>query len=75
MTLALQRVTFQVLGSLTQYFAGLNVVFHDRLHSVALDRANNHADGAAVIGDHDRPAPFVDELVLLDPTPPDLVSR
>ena len=53
--------------------SGLDVVFHDGLHTVLLYGADLHADGTAFVARHDGAAAIVDELVLLDAPVPDLL--
>src|SRR5437867_1587335 len=48
-------------------------VLHDRRHPKALEQAGIHTDGAPIVARHDRAAALVDELVLLDATPPHLL--
>ena len=50
-------------------------MFHDRLHAVALDGADLHANSAALVADYYRPALIVGDLVLQDAAVPNLVSR
>ena len=59
-SLALDRVPFQVLGALSEDLAGIDVVLHDGLHPIPLNGADYHADRAAVVRDHYRAAAVVD---------------
>ena len=73
--LFVEGVTLQVVGALAQYLAGLDVVLHDGLGPVFVDRADLHADGAAFVPRHHGPAALVNELVLFDAAPPDLLAH
>src|SRR5262249_41826266 len=68
-----ERVAFQEVSAFAEHLASRDVVLHDRRHPEALDRAGLHTDGAPIVARHDRPAALVDELILLDATPPHLL--
>src|SRR5262249_25152963 len=68
-----ERVAFQEVSTFADHLARRDVVLHDRRHPEALDRAGLHTDGAPVVARHDGSAALVDELVLLDATPPHLL--
>ena len=44
-------------------------------HTKTLDRAHLHAHGTAIVAGHEWAATFVDELVFLNPTPPDFLRE
>ena len=67
-------VTLQIFGAFAEYLAGLDVVLHDRLHPVFLDRTDLHANAASRISCHYRLAPSEVELVLLYAAIPELLS-
>ena len=73
--LLMQGISLQVVGALAQHLSGLDVVLHDGLGPVLVDGADLHADGAALVAGHDRTAALVDELVLLNAPPPDLLAH
>ena len=73
--LALDVVTFEVVGALAENLTSGSIVLHGRLHAVLLDGADLHADAATEVAGHDGPAALEVELVLLDAAPPDLVAH
>src|SRR5438093_10182167 len=50
-------------------------IFHHRLHTVLLNRADLHADSTAQVARHDRAAALEDQLVLFDASVPDLLGH
>src|SRR5438093_11976475 len=70
-----ERIAFQEVRAFAEHLARSHIVLHHCWHTKALDRANLHAHGTAIVAGHDWAATFVDELVLLNTTPPDLLRE
>ena len=71
----MERVALEAVGPLSEDLPGFNVVLHHRLHTVLLNRADLHADSTAQVARHDRAAALEDQLVLFDPSVPDLLRH
>src|SRR5262245_26621666 len=69
----IQRVAFQVIGTLAQNLAGFDVVLHHCRHAILLNRADLHADPTAQIARHDRAAALEDQFVLFHAAVPDFL--
>jgi hypothetical protein len=70
-----ERIAFQEVRTFAQHLSGSHIVLHHCWHTKALDRTHLHAHGTAIIAGHDWAATFVDELVLLNTTPPDFLRE
>src|SRR5262245_54162178 len=68
-----QRVAFQVVGSLAKNLPGFDVVLHHCRHAVLLDRADLHADPTAQVARHDWAATLEDQFVLFHAAVPDFL--
>src|SRR5215831_9447962 len=65
-----ERIAFQEVCAFTEHLSRSYIVLHHCWHTKALDWAHLHAHGTAIVAGHDWAATFVDELVLLNTTPP-----
>src|SRR5215475_6766620 len=65
-----ERIAFQEVRTFAEHLSRSHIMLHHCWHTKALDRAHLHAHGTAIIAGHDWTATFVDELVLLNTTPP-----
>src|SRR5262244_1776610 len=70
-----ERIAFQEVRAFAEHLARRHIVLHHGWHTKALDRAHLHAHGTAIVAGHDWAATFVDELVLLNTTPPDFLCE
>ena len=68
-------IAFQEMCAFAEHLARRHIVLHHCWHTKALDRAHLHAHGTAIVASHDWAATFVDELVLLNTTPPDFLRE
>src|SRR5215475_4567255 len=70
-----ERIAFQEVCTFAEHLSRSHIVLHHCWHTKALDRAHLHAHGTAIIAGHDWAATFVDELILLNTTPPDFLRE
>src|SRR5215510_6597901 len=70
-----ERIAFQEVCAFAKHLSRRHIVLHHRWHTKALDWAHLHAHGTAIVAGHDWAATFVDELVLLNTTPPDFLRE
>src|SRR5215831_7158255 len=70
-----ERIAFQEVRAFAQHLSRRHIVLHHCWHTKALDGAHLHAHGTAIVAGHDWAATFINELVLLNPTPPYLLRE